>query len=85
MNEKLMKDLNVMFGRLNGMHAALSVIAGSLPPDAAKAAASKLRAGTEHVRADVLALPVPDVQMEEMIRVMREMLMVLETADQSPR
>lgn len=85
MNEELMKDLHLMLGRLNGVHAALTVIAGSLPPAIAQAAASKLREGAERVHADALALPIADLQIQEMHRVMGELTMVLETAGQSPR
>lgn len=80
MNEALMKDLHLMLGRLNGLHAALVVIAGSLPPDAARAAAQKLRQSTEQVHADALALPIADLQVHEMHRVMQEMTGVLEAA-----
>lgn len=85
MNEELMNDLQLMLGRLDGVHAALAVIAGSLPPDAARAAAAKLRAGSEPVIADALASPIADTRLQEMQRVMAELLMVLETADKAPR
>lgn len=85
MNEELMKDLQLMLGRLHGVHAALCVIAGSLPTTTAQAAAAQLRRGTEQVHADALASPVADVQIQEMHRVMRELTMVLETAGQAPQ
>lgn len=85
MNEELLKDLNLMLGRLNGLHAAVAVIAGSLPAAAAQAAASKLREGAERAHADALALPVADIQIQEMLRVMRGLTMVLETANQAPQ
>ena len=85
MNEELMRELHLVLGRLNGVHAALVVIAGSLPPSAALAAAAQLREGTERVHADALALPLADVQISEMHRVMRELTMVLETAGQAPQ
>lgn len=83
MNEELTKDLHLMLGRINGMHAALCVIAGSLPLSAAQAAAGQLRTGAERIHADALASPVADVQIQEMHRVMLELTMVLETAGQA--
>lgn len=85
MNPEVMRDLQLMLGRINAIHAAVVVIAGSLPAATAQAAATKLREGTERVHSDALASPVPDAVIQEMHRVMLELTMVLETANQAPQ
>lgn len=83
MNEKMINDLHVMMGRLNGLHASLVCVASALPKDVAARAATSLQEGSERVVADLLGLPIPDKNAEEMQRVMLEMAGVLRTTAQS--
>lgn len=80
-----MKDLNLMLGRLNAVHAAICVICGSLPQSVAQVAAPKMRESTERVHADALALPIADGQVQEMHRVMAELTTLLESAAQGQK
>jgi len=80
MNEELMKDLHTMLGRLNGIHAAVVLIAQRLPPDCARAAAKDLRASEDPIEAGALASPIPDVQLNEFRRVRNEIAHQLEWA-----
>lgn len=80
MNEELMNDLHRMLGRLNGIHAAVCVIARRLPADCARSAAADLRRANESIEADALALPVADIQLDEFRRVRDELAWILEHA-----
>ncbi len=83
MNENLMNDLNLMLGRLNGLHAAVLTIARTLPAEQAQTAAAAMRDASEKVHSDALASPVSDTQINEMHRVMSEIAVVLQHAAQA--
>ncbi len=79
MNEK---DLQIILGRLNGLHASVLTIARALPPAVASEAAQKLQVASERVNADALASPIAEATVNEMERVMREFVFVLKAAAQ---
>lgn len=80
MNEQVLTELHRMLGRLNGLHGAVQVIAAAMPQAIAQAIAPNMRSAIEGVHADALATPIPDVQMQEMLRVMTDMAAHLEAA-----
>lgn len=82
MNEETLKELQVVVGRLNAVHAGLCVIARALPAPVAQEAAKQMQAATERVHADALALPIPDAQVHEMHRVLEELTRILTAASQ---
>lgn len=84
MNDEIKQCFNLMLGRLSALQVGLWVIAASLPPEIKQIAEAKMAEATEHVLADALALPLPEQQLEEMMRLMRELPMILGVSPQEP-
>lgn len=76
----LTAEMRVILGRVNGVEAALYVIAKHLPPSSALLAAAELRASSEAVTADALATPIHDSTIQEMRRVMAQVARFLDSA-----
>jgi hypothetical protein len=78
--KRMEAEMHLLLGRVNGLHAAIAVIARSLPSGTASVAAEQLALASKRVHSDALAEPVPDSMIEEMRRVMDEMSRVLREA-----
>lgn len=80
--KRLEAELLLILGRVNGLHAAITVIARTLPPDVASEAARQLGEASERIHSDALASPVPDATVDEMRRVIEQLRFVLQAAAQ---
>jgi len=78
--EALEKNLNIMLGRVNGLHSLLYTIARELPPEIAVKCVEAAEAAEEKLIADSVAAPVPDDMIDEMNRVVAEGIFVLKAA-----
>lgn len=83
--ELLKNDLSFTIGKLNGIHMLLVTIARFLPPEVAAACAQELTRTIELAEADLIALPISDIAIQENIRVVRECLLVLQNAAEQSR
>ena len=83
--EQLDKKLSLTLGRTNGIHMLLVTMASALPPDIAATWAQELAKAIEIAEADLLALPVSDIAIEETSRVVRGCLFVLQKAAERTR
>ena len=77
MTEYEIRDIDIMMGRVDALHAFCAVIARSLPPDVASTAHSQISSAIPKINADLLAAPVSDRRIDEMLRVLSELQAVL--------
>ena len=78
-----LQDVELMLGRINGVHAGLVCIARFLTPQAAAAAAAEVARSAEAIHADGLDTPLTDPILAEQHRVLHELAFVLRKAAQS--
>ncbi|MBC3906231.1 hypothetical protein [Undibacterium umbellatum] len=83
--DQIRNDLQFTIGRVNGIHMLLLTIARALPHDVAAACVNELTLSVERAEADLLALPIADIAIQENIRVVREGIFVLSKAAQEIR
>jgi hypothetical protein len=75
--ENQINDINIMMGRVDALHAFCAVIARSLPPPIASTAYNQISTAIPKINADLLAAPVSDHRIDEMLRVLGELQGVL--------
>lgn len=76
-------NLLIAIGRINGIHAFSLTLARCLPSEVASKCAYALSEAIEKIEADLIALPVEEVLIEEQLRVTKQFLQVLHLASQS--
>ena len=80
----LQRDVEIILGRVNALHAFCMVIAESLPNETLAVAAKAMKTGYSKVEADAVASPIPESTLQEMLRVMAELQMMLHTNSTIP-
>lgn len=75
--ETLVAELEIMLGRINGLHEVLWHLAGALPPELAARAIELIEQGHPKVQADLLAAPVAERTISEHQRIVAEALQIL--------
>jgi hypothetical protein len=80
----LLRDIETILGRVNALHAFCMVMAESLPNETLAVAAKAMKTGYAKVEADALACPISENTLREMLRVMTELQMMLQTNSAIP-
>ena len=80
----LQRDIEVILGRVNALHAFCIVMAEALPNETLAVAGKAMKAAFSKVEADALASPISENTLQEMLRVMAELQMILQTNSTIP-
>ena len=74
----LQRDIEVILGRVNALHAFCMVMAETLPNETLAVAGKAMKTAYSKVEADALASPISENTLQEMLRVMAELQMMLQ-------
>ena len=80
----LLRDIETILGRVNALHAFCMVMAESLPNETLAVAAKSMKTAYSKVESDALASPIPENTLQEMLRVMAELQVMLQTNSAVP-
>ena len=69
----LRRDVEIILGRVNALHAFCMTLAGTLSSETLAATAQAMRESIPKVEADALASPIAEATLQEMLRVMTEL------------